>query len=40
MARVGARAGGGAVFTVVLPEALASAEFTAELSGAAPGGAR
>ncbi|MCL2552712.1 MAG: sensor histidine kinase [Actinomycetia bacterium] len=40
MARVGARAGGGAVFTVVLPEALASAEFTAELSAAAPGGAR
>ena len=40
MARVGARAGGGAVFTVVLPEALASAEFTAELSAAVPGGAR
>ncbi|MBY8878688.1 sensor histidine kinase [Actinacidiphila acidipaludis] len=45
IARVGARAGGGAVFTVVLPEALASAEFTAgpsaaELFAAAPGGAR
>lgn len=35
MARAGARAGGGAVFTVVLPEALASAQFAAELTGAA-----
>ncbi|MEW1863340.1 sensor histidine kinase [Streptomyces sp. NPDC088194] len=40
MARVGARAGGGAVFTVVLPEALAPAEFGADMSAALPGGAR
>ncbi|WP_328472575.1 sensor histidine kinase [Streptomyces sp. NBC_00448] len=40
MARVGARAGGGAVFTVVLPEALAPAEFGADMCAALPGGAR
>lgn len=33
MARVTARAGGGAVFTVVLPEALASVELTAAFPG-------
>lgn len=43
MARVTARAGGGAVFTVVLPEALAGAELTSAASaasGASAGGAR
>ncbi|MFD8075772.1 ATP-binding protein [Streptomyces sp. NPDC059718] len=43
MARVTARAGGGAVFTVVLPEALAGAELTSAasaVSGASAGGAR
>ncbi|WP_326572047.1 sensor histidine kinase [Actinacidiphila glaucinigra] len=43
MARVTARAGGGAVFTVVLPEALAGAELTtavSEASVASAGGAR
>jgi two-component system CitB family sensor kinase len=36
MARVGARAGGGAVFTVVLPEALARAEDAATATSSAP----
>ncbi|WUD72737.1 sensor histidine kinase [Streptomyces sp. NBC_00510] len=43
MARVTARAGGGAVFTVVLPEALAGAELTSAasaVSGASAGGTR
>ncbi|WP_431966239.1 ATP-binding protein [Actinacidiphila sp. bgisy160] len=40
MARVTARAGGGAVFTVVLPEALAGAELTTAASAASAGGAR
>ncbi|MDX2702118.1 sensor histidine kinase [Streptomyces sp. PA03-6a] len=43
MARVTARAGGGAVFTVVLPEALAGVELTSAASaasGASAGGAR
>ncbi|MFF3944463.1 ATP-binding protein [Streptomyces sp. NPDC001902] len=40
MARVTARAGGGAVFTVVLPEALAGAELTSAASAASGASAR